>query len=924
MLKLDELICAGKDEEGNPCKRQLAKDMKFCPECGTLVKKPVAGDQSVSRESPQLPEQSTEDLQANDSSDDEDNGQGGAGDHNSTGSGSVVTLEQTQYARCRFVVDDVLTKIMREYMEQSALPRAIIEQTIMKYKTFKNRLSQEEMSIIQTLQTDGFKHFEISLMYKIARNRHFSMLIPDKPTRDWGSDPQPNESTIGDNMERIRMCRNKTSHKAYPSLQEKELNNLFTTFIDIAKRAKEHLKTENFEDSILHYKTCSLDKDMEEKLKKYIQQMKSLKKLLDTVLKTNLRLKVYIDQLSQANVEDIRHKGTAEGVMKSTITVTGIENAQEKAELLNLRKSELATESIVFNYADEGSLLIYLDITTSLFQDQNLLCRQIKQFMQLVFEVSGLQCSTGECNAFLSILEENYDTASEGDNSSFDESCSSTNNLVLHVEVKEEAMMTDELLSQNVHDFLGNVVTKMNGTPITQGEEITAIIGVEETGENKVESIQHSDSFKEDKLDGDIKKNENFETRKQYRDDVTRKFSNEKEVKEEGETNSATDCSDSELSSSGTENIPIGQHKRKQYKDGHQKKKMKVTDRGESSVIKEETSDDRKRKQSMIGKGKKKVKVEDEGGSSVDPQTSGDSSTQIGHMETVFGTTKDEVNIQEKYEEPQAGPSTSRFEDSFIFRNIGKNTNENSSGGESSVPIKEAKESETKQKKKGQAEKEKTVTFKKEGKQDKDTSEDDSSDNNDSDSRKSWKDNIEKEEESAGKKKKRKNRKKKGSSKGDTDTKTKPETKTDKPDKMDGTRLTTAGNGSGNADKTQGRRQISSTSIEVCFNAVISPTILSNPETDAVVVVFPENGNREFKLKLDRFMTDGYIVGSVTVPIAKDLVSGNYRPLHYNYKVYHGEARNKATVEYFHKSGGKDGYMRQVLIPSKYLSQGKF
>ncbi|OPL32862.1 hypothetical protein AM593_08180, partial [Mytilus galloprovincialis] len=313
-------------------------------------------------------------------------------------------------------------------------------------------------------------------------------------------------------------------------------------------------------------------------------------------------------------------------------------------------------------------------------------------------------------------------------------------------------------------------------------------------GENKikVESIQQTDSFKEDKFDEDTKKNENFETRKQYRDDITRKFSNEKEIKDEGETNFATDCSGSELFSSGTENVPIGQHKRKQYKDGHQKKKMKVTDKGESSIIKEEKTDDRKRKQSMIGKGKKKVKVEDEGGSSVDPQTSGDISTQIGQMETVFGTTKDKVNIQEKYEEPQAGPSTSRFEGSFIFGNIGKNTNENSSGGKSSVPIKEAKESETEQKKKDQAETKKTVRFKKDGKQAIDTSEDDSSDSKDSDSRKSGKDNIKKEEESAGKKKKK--REKKGSSKGDTDAKPKPETKSDKPDKMDGTRLTKAGN----------------------------------------------------------------------------------------------------------------------------------
>ncbi|CAC5419831.1 unnamed protein product [Mytilus coruscus] len=448
------------------------------------------------------------------------------------------------------------------------------------------------------------------------------------------------------------------------------------------------------------------------------------------------------------------------------------------------------------------------------------------------------------------------------------------------------------------------------------------------SGENKfkVESIQQTDSFKEDKFDEDTKKNENFETCKQYRVDVTRKFSNEKEVKDDEETNSATDCSGSELSSSGTENVPIGQHKRKQYKEKHQKKKMKVTDKGESSVLKEEKNDDRKRKQSMIGKGKKKLKVEDVGESSVDPQTSGDSSTQIGQLETVFGTIKDKVNIQEKYAETQAGPSTSRFEDSLIFGNTGKNTNENSSEGKSSPSIKEAKESETEQKNKDQAERER-VPFKKDGKQDKDTSEDDSSDN-DSDASKSGTGNTKKQEDPAGKKKKSKKRKKRG--KGDTETKQSPETKVDKPEsakvsdrqKMDGTRLTKAGNGSGNADKTPGRRQISSSCIDVCFNAVLSPTLLSNPETDSVIVAFPGFGNGEFQMKLDRFMSDGYIIGSVTVPIAKDLVSGNYRPLHYNYKVYHGEAEEKATLEYFHFSGGKEGNMRKVLIPSKYLSQG--
>lgn len=163
----------------------------------------------------------------------------------------MATPDQARYARCRFVLGDILTQITREYMEQSGTHPASIERSILENKTFRDRLNQKEMSAIQTLPTDGFKNFDISLMYKIARNKRFSLLISDKPTREWGATPQQHEYTVGDNMERIRLCRDELSHLPGPSLSEVYFNQLFATFIDIARRAEQHLQTKKFEHKIL-------------------------------------------------------------------------------------------------------------------------------------------------------------------------------------------------------------------------------------------------------------------------------------------------------------------------------------------------------------------------------------------------------------------------------------------------------------------------------------------------------------------------------------------------------------------------------------------------------------------------------------------------------------------------------------------------
>lgn len=71
-------------------------------------------------------------------------------------------------------------------------------------------------------------------------------------------------------------------------------------------------------------------------------------------------------------------------------------------------------------------------------------------------------------------------------------------------------------------------------------------------------------------------------------------------------------------------------------------------------------------------------------------------------------------------------------------------------------------------------------------------------------------------------------------------------------------------------------------------------------------------------------MSDGYVVASVTVSMEKEIFSQYSNPLHYTYKVYHEGAKDKETFEFFHVLGRKEGYMRNLSVPSKCVAQGKF
>lgn len=186
---------------------------------------------------------------------------------------------QRNFLRCELVVYEVLTNIMREYMAPEGISPKAIYNNIIKCIAFKKTLTPPEFKKIQYLETAGFEEFDISLMYKIVKHRQFSMIIPDVPTRNWGSEPTPAENSFGDNIMRIVNCRNELVHKNNTTLLELDFKNCFDRYLDIARRAEGHLSKseEDLSNQIREYQTCCFDKELKEKMDKLSKENDDLK-----------------------------------------------------------------------------------------------------------------------------------------------------------------------------------------------------------------------------------------------------------------------------------------------------------------------------------------------------------------------------------------------------------------------------------------------------------------------------------------------------------------------------------------------------------------------------------------------------------------------------------------------------------------------
>ncbi|XP_076107582.1 uncharacterized protein LOC143075884 [Mytilus galloprovincialis] len=138
-------------------------------------------------------------------------------------------------------------------------------------------------------------------MYKIIRN----LELVQKPTQGWDKNPPTlTETTIGDDVERIRRSRNDFVHNVITNVSDVELNNRFSLFIDIASRLEVYMNKHNREyvSRIEDVKTRCLDPETEQL---YIQQLDTLIERETLIHSDITAVSNCVDELRQQNELEI-------------------------------------------------------------------------------------------------------------------------------------------------------------------------------------------------------------------------------------------------------------------------------------------------------------------------------------------------------------------------------------------------------------------------------------------------------------------------------------------------------------------------------------------------------------------------------------------------------------------------------------------
>lgn len=192
----------------------------------------------------------------------------------------MLTEGNKRCARCSMFVLDVFNAMMQELMHYQRIPAPALYDMIMDDRHFRlKKLSRDELQAVQTLQNQGFSQLDSSIIYKIVV--YFKGFITP-PTRNWGSNPQPHEIDKGDDVERIRIKRNKFVHKFDAEITDEEMTDFFVTSIEIGRRMDIILDKAGHgghEQTIKDYQSCFMQPEITEHYLQALQQIESLQSM---------------------------------------------------------------------------------------------------------------------------------------------------------------------------------------------------------------------------------------------------------------------------------------------------------------------------------------------------------------------------------------------------------------------------------------------------------------------------------------------------------------------------------------------------------------------------------------------------------------------------------------------------------------------
>ena len=179
--------------------------------------------------------------------------------------------DRTRFCKLSLIIIDELTQILRDLLHNEVSPTEIFKKVI-KVNHLTQALRKDQIAIITDANTRDYKDFDITLLYTLLRN--FCQNIAP-PSQGWGGSTMPssNEVTVGDDIERIRLIRNKLfAHIPEAAISETEFKDHWSIISDICMRLQAPLN-KDYVKRLQDAKDQSIDAATENK---YIELIKRL------------------------------------------------------------------------------------------------------------------------------------------------------------------------------------------------------------------------------------------------------------------------------------------------------------------------------------------------------------------------------------------------------------------------------------------------------------------------------------------------------------------------------------------------------------------------------------------------------------------------------------------------------------------------
>lgn len=179
-------------------------------------------------------------------------------------------------SRIACVIIDKFPYFLRCILKKQKTPRQIYE-IIAPYLTI---YPPDQNIKLKGLSSSGtFDSLDITLLYQLLRK--YTTVQP--PTKGWGGHSSllvSSDFTIGDDIERIRILRNKFAHRSDFKIQQNKFENEFSRFIDISHRIDVHLGNNmkpSCEQEVINCKTYHMDADLQNKYENALKRLENVK-----------------------------------------------------------------------------------------------------------------------------------------------------------------------------------------------------------------------------------------------------------------------------------------------------------------------------------------------------------------------------------------------------------------------------------------------------------------------------------------------------------------------------------------------------------------------------------------------------------------------------------------------------------------------